>query len=96
MDKSDYYSIEISSRDSIIALCSCVKLLIKYKQDKLNEAYNINLNKKRWRRNKFEYETIRKIDLVGPKVVYNISAGNTHTYLCNGIITHNSNFYGIL
>ena len=96
MDKSDYYSIEISSRDSIIALGSCVKLLIKYKQDKLNEAYNINLNKKRWRRNKFEYETIRKIDLVGPKVVYNISAGNTHTYLGNGIITHNSNFYGIL
>ena len=92
----DKYSIEISSRDSIIALHDSVNLLVGYKQDRLDEAYNININKKRWRKNKFEYETIKSIKHVGRKVVYNLSAGNTHTYLGNGIITHNSNFYGIL
>jgi intein/homing endonuclease len=96
MDKNPYYSIEISSRDSIIALHDSVNLLVGYKQDRLDEAYNININKKRWRKNKFEYETIKSIKHVGRKVVYNLSAGNTHTYLGNGIITHNSNFYGIL
>lgn len=96
VDKNPYYSIEISSRDSIIALHDSVNLLVGYKQNKLDEAYNININKKRWRKNEFEYETIKNIKHVGRKVVYNLSADNTHTYLGNGIITHNSNFYGIL
>lgn len=96
IDKNSYYSLEISNRDSIIKLYESVHLLIKYKQDKLEEAYNISINKKRWRNKKFEYETIKKIENVGQKTVYNLSASNTHTYLGNGIITHNSNFYGIL
>ncbi len=95
-DKNPWYSIEISSRDSIIALGDSVTLLLKYKQEALMRAVEISKNKKRHRRNKFEYETVKAIESLGSQTVYNLSASGKHTYLGNGIITHNSNFYGIL
>lgn len=96
-DKEGYYSLEISSRDSIIKFYENVTFLIKYKQDLLEECYNISLSKKRWKRDRgYEYETIVNIENIGMQKIYNLSAQNTHTYLANGIITHNSNFYGAL
>lgn len=36
------------------------------------------------------YEEIVKTERIGKKPVYNLTAGNTHTYIANGIVTHNT------
>ncbi len=94
-DKNPWYSVEISGRDSIIALGESISLLLPYKQEALLKAVEISKSKKRHRKNKFEYETVKNIEKLGKQVVYNLSASGKHTYLGNGIITHNSNFEGI-
>src|SRR5699024_7584712 len=35
-------------------------------------------------------ETIVKIEEIGVREIYNLTAGNTNTYIANGIITHNT------
>lgn len=37
-----------------------------------------------------KFETVRSIEYIGIKPVYNLTAGNTHTYIANGIVTHNT------
>lgn len=40
--------------------------------------------------NKVHLESIDKIEYIGIKDVYNLTANNTHTYIANGIVTHNT------
>lgn len=88
-----YYSLDIHDRDSIINFRNNIKFIVKYKQDKLEKAEQYYINRKSLQKNRgFYYEKITKIENVGLKTVYNISAGLSHTYLVNGIITHNSHF----
>lgn len=35
-------------------------------------------------------ETVKSIEYIGVKEIYNLTAGNTHTYIANNIITHNT------
>lgn len=95
--KSNYYSLEISDVDSIINFYKEIPLLIGYKIEALKFAYEKALFKKSLRRNKeFYYEKIISIEDVGEKDIYNLTTSGTHTYLANGIITHNSDFSGAL
>ena len=36
------------------------------------------------------FEQVKNIEYIGKKTIYNLNAGNTHTYIANGIITHNT------
>ena len=91
--ESIYYSLDIHDRDSIINFRNNIKFIVKYKQDKLEKAGQYYINRRSLQKNRgFYYEKITKIENVGLKTVYNISAGLSHTYLVNGIITHNSAF----
>ena len=94
-DVNPCYNIEVVDKDSLIQLCTKIKLKIKYKRDKLDQILNVCVNKKRWRKQKFEYETISLVKDLGMNDVYNIQVSNTHTYIVNGIITHNSSFDGL-
>lgn len=96
IDKNPYYSIEISSRDSILNLHKNVSLLIKYKQEALNQAAIHCSLKKSGRTTPFYREKIANVEYIGKQEIYNLSTTNTHTYLGNGIITHNSDFIGAL
>jgi intein/homing endonuclease len=40
--------------------------------------------------NGYRLRRVVSIECIGMKPVYNLTAGNTHTYLANGIITHNT------
>lgn len=95
-DKNAYYSLEISGRDSVLAFHKYIKLRIGYKQTLLDRAVEICKNKKRWRKNNFEYATIINTTPIGNQIVYNLSAAGFHTYLGNGVITHNSDFSGAM
>lgn len=94
-DVNPYYNVEVVDKDSLIQLCTKIKPKIKYKKDKLDQILNICTSRKRWRKQKFEYETISNVEDLGLQAVYNIQASNTHTYIVNGIITHNSSFDGL-
>lgn len=94
-DINPCYNIEVVDKDSLIQLCTKIKPKIKYKKDKLDQILNVCINKKRWRKQKFEYETISFVKDLGVNDVYNIQVSNTHTYIVNGIITHNSSFDGL-
>lgn len=94
-DVNPYYNVEVVDKDSLIQLCNKIKPKIKYKKDKLNQILNICTSRKRWRKQKFEYETISNIKDLGLQTVYNIQVSNTQTYIVNGIITHNSSFDGL-
>ena len=94
-DVNPYYNIEVVDKDSLIQLCTKIKPKIKYKRDKLNQILNICTSRKRWRKQKFEYETISNTKDLGLQTVYNIQVSNTQTYIVNGIITHNSSFDGL-
>jgi intein/homing endonuclease len=36
------------------------------------------------------FETVKSIDFIGEKPIYNLTTSKTHTYIANGIITHNT------
>lgn len=95
-DKSCYYTLLISSARDVVAFQENVRLRIQYKQDRLNLAASISKSKKRWRKQSFNYETIKTIEILGERTVYNMMVASDHTYLGNGIITHNTDFSGAL
>ena len=99
-DVNGWFNLLISDKISIINFYNNIKLLVQYKQAKLYEAYNIVKNKKSLRKNdNIIYEKITNIENLGLQPIYNLTADNTHTYITNGIITHNtegSDFAGAL
>ena len=99
-DVDGWFNLLISDKISIINFYTNIKLLVQYKQAKLYEAYNIVKNKKSLRKNdNIIYEKIINIENLGLRPIYNLTADNTHTYIANGIITHNtsgSDFSGAL
>lgn len=88
-DKNDWYNLTILGRNNIIKFSKYIPIKIKYKIDNLNtlllkfkDSYNYSDNT--------SLEKIIKIEDIGIKRVYNLTANNTHTYIANGIITHNT------
>lgn len=90
---SCYYSLDIHDKNSIINFYKNIHFIVKYKQQRLKEAAEYYCTQKSLQKDRgFYYEKIVSVENVGYKTIYNITAGNSHTYLVNGIITHNSNF----
>ncbi len=85
-DSSSFmYLMEIADKQSIINFKKYIPLKIKYKRDALA---NINLTSSiedniRWR-------PVKSVVPIGIKQVFNITANDSHTYIANGIITHNT------
>ena len=94
-DVNPYYNVEITDKNSLLNLQKNVVPRVKYKKAALDAIAEICKNKKRWYKNDFEYETIESVENIGLQTVYNLAADDTHTYLVNGIITHNSSFDGL-
>jgi len=88
------WRLVVSERESVLRFHEKIKLLIRYKQLKLNKLHDI-LQKHKPKRQKnmlnVYFERITNIEDIGIQTVYNLTANDTHTYLANGIITHNTN-----
>lgn len=92
-DGQGWYVINIADRKSVIEFHSKIRFLIKRKQDLLEKC--IEELKDRGNKLPREFENARpekivSVEYIGKKDVYNLTAGNTHTYIANGIITHNT------
>lgn len=88
------YVLNIKTRDSVINFYNNITLNIDYKQKWLEKAYLLKLDTKS-RDTSLEFhnvvaDKIKRIIKLGYCEVYNLSADISHTYLANGIVTHNT------
>jgi intein/homing endonuclease len=92
-DVNDCYRLLISDRKSILNFYSQIKITVSKKRDALQKIYEDKLAH-RSRISKYDngrrLERVIKIEDIGEQYVYNLTAGKTHTYIANGIITHNT------
>lgn len=91
----DTYNVEVVDKQSLINLYLNVHPKIKYKQKALEAIYESVKNRKRWRKNDFEYETIESVTDLGERIVYDISTERYHNYIAQGFINHNCAFDGL-
>ena len=94
-DKKGWYRLTLRGRINIQNFYDNIHLLVKEKQSKLEEIikwYNINPSTKPCNYDTTMYNVVKvkKIEKIGIQTIYNLSAMNSHTYLANDIITHNT------
>lgn len=105
-DRSYCYRFVISDILSINRFYNNITLFCKNKHDNLEKLYLSRKYKhtktvmvhSKGSRNKakleelsnIRFETVKKIEKIGLQKIYNIGAGETHTYLANNFITHNT------
>ena len=93
------YRINIKDRQSIINFYKYIKLNISYKRNSLENLYQYVLsikNKDNRQLSGAKADKVIKITNIGLQTIYNLQADDDHTYLANGIITHNTIAGGIM
>lgn len=93
IDKNGWFTLSINDKKSLDVFHNEIKLLIKYKQKNLDTIHE-NLKNRNTKIPKeikgLRFEKITNIEFIGNQVVYNLTANTTHTYVANGIVTHNT------
>lgn len=87
------YVLTISDKRSVERFYSNISFRVLYKQKKLVELvslYNGHKCKIPKETKGLRFEHIVSIEDIGWKPVFNLTAGSTHTYIANGIVTHNT------
>lgn len=89
-DKNDYYILSIRDIRSIKNFHENIALFPKYKQESAKAQIKLIEGKlSKLRREEF-HDRIISITNIGEQYIYNLTANTTHTYLVNGIVTHNT------
>lgn len=92
----DSYICNISDKISMMKFCDIIGTGIKYRSEKLilirkfSSDFSTNGSIRSKHIDGVIVDKIDKIEYIGIKPVYNLTASNTHTYIANGIITHNT------
>ena len=97
--ETEYYVLSIGDKRSIETFYKNINFKIKYKQDILKQAVSILKNHKERIPKELKnqrVDCIKEIKYIGIKPIYNLTAGNTNTYIANQIITHNTAGEGAL
>ena len=93
-DKNPWYTFIISGRLNFKRVASTLKLLVEHKRLRLEEINNYYLQNPSKKPQKYPEDIIVhkviNIENIGIKPVYNLTAGLSHTYLANNIVTHNT------
>lgn len=99
INSNESYRLEIRDIASAIKFYQLIPLNISYKRDNLIGIYNLVKDKKVQEHPELsgaKQFKILSITPIGVQTVYNLQADNDHTYLANGIITHNTSTDAIL
>lgn len=99
INPNESYRLEIHDIASVIAFYKLIPLNISYKKDNLAQIYEMLKDKKPQEHNDIsgaKQVKIISITAIGFQTVYNLQADNDHTYIANGIITHNTTTDAIL
>lgn len=90
------YILKIDDIDSAIKFIQFIPLNTDDKKDNLHQIYNLLKDKKSTDNSGAKQFKIIDIKSIGLQTVYNLQADDDHTYLANGIITHNTTTDAIL
>jgi intein/homing endonuclease len=98
-DKNPWFELTIADVKSIKCFVKNITLFPKEKQTRLIKIKKLCKNViPSFNRGNIRYEKVISIDDIGIKPIYNLTTNKTHTYIANGIITHNtedSDFMGL-
>lgn len=87
------YKLIIKDKQSILNFYNQIHLNLSYKQKNLEEIAQY-CQQGRFKDNRelsgAKADKIKKIENIGQQLVYNLQADDDHTYIANGIITHNT------
>ena len=99
INSNQSYRLEITDMYSADNFYKKIPLNIDYKKEHLERIHQMLLNKKPQEHNELsgakQYKIV-SIKPIGIQTVYNLEAAEDHTYLANGIITHNTKTDAIL
>lgn len=87
------YALIIKDKKSIINFYNNIPIRLDYKKQNLEKLYNFKLkihSKDNSDINNIVSDKIKSIKSIGEQLVYNIETSNSHTYIANFIITHNT------
>lgn len=93
------YKLVIKDKLSLVNFYNNISLNIQYKQKALEEIYSycqLGSTKDNRLLSGAKADKVVSITSIGSKLVYNLQADDDHTYIANGIITHNTLVGGIM
>ena len=99
VNSSNGYKLVIKDKLSLVNFYNNISLNIQYKQKALEEIYSycqIGSTKDNRLLSGAKADKVVSITPIGSRLVYNLQADNDHTYIANGIITHNTLVGGIM
>lgn len=99
INSNQSYRLEVGDIASAIRFTQLIPLNIGYKKANLDRIYNLLKDKKAQEHPELSgAKQFKIVDIkpIGLQTVYNLQADNDHTYLANGIITHNTTTDAIL
>lgn len=93
-DKNPWYTLVISGRYNCIKAYQVLSLLVTHKKQSIEDIktyYDITPSKKKQKypEDILVYK-VTSVKNIGEQDVYNLTAGLSHTYLANNIVTHNT------
>ena len=93
-DRNPWFTLTISGRYNCLNAIEVLNLLVPHKRDKLLEIQTLYSKNPSKRLQSYPTDVLMhriiNIENIGVKEVYNLTAGLSHTYLANNIITHNT------
>ena len=93
-DKNPWFNLIISGRYNCLRAYNVLSLLVPHKKGKLDfikSYYDNHCSKKeqKYPKDILVYK-VTSVENIGEQDVYNLTAGLSHTYLANNIVTHNT------
>lgn len=88
-----HYCLSVADKKSIETFHKSIYFLPEYKQVALEKLiFKLSTCKSKIPKevSGLRFERVVSLEPIGLKPVYNLTAGNTHTYIANGIVTHNT------
>lgn len=94
-DKNSWYILNVGGRTNIELFYESIPLMQRRKVEKLEKIHqwftaHPLIKVRCYDEKKIIPRTIRKVESIGVQTIYNLSAEQSHTYLANNIITHNT------
>jgi len=90
-DKSGYYRLTISDVDSVITFNKNIKFKVTEKQRRLDLVFHSSsVSRRSSHLKRLRVERVLSVKDIGSQDVYNLQTAGSHTYIANGIVTHNT------
>ena len=91
-DKNPWFTLQIKDKKSIYHFCNTIPLRVDYKKEAMEKMIlqGDGSDFYKYQYDNIRLERVKSIESIGIQRIYNLTANDSHTYLANNIITHNT------